>query len=113
MVAVVLLDNGRFPPKWRDDACLMAGVCPDPANSPDTIGVPVNPGGGLTPVRRAKTRSGKRHPEERCPLGPAGLVSYGDRGGGGGSAGGGGGSAGVAGQNVSGQYVSLYILSRA
>ena len=29
----------------------MADVCPDPENSPDPIGVPVNPGGGLTPER--------------------------------------------------------------
>ena len=29
----------------------MAGVCPGPENSPDPIGVPVNPGGGLTPER--------------------------------------------------------------
>ena len=29
----------------------MAGVCPGPENSPDPMGVPVNPGGGLTPER--------------------------------------------------------------
>ena len=29
----------------------MAGDCPDPENSPDPIGVPVNPGVGLTPER--------------------------------------------------------------
>ena len=29
----------------------MAGVCPEPENSPDPIGVPVNPWGGLTPER--------------------------------------------------------------
>ena len=29
----------------------MADDCPDPENSPDPIGVPVNPGGGLTPER--------------------------------------------------------------
>ena len=51
MVAVVLLGNGLVPPKWRGGACLMAGPCPDPENSPDPIGVPVNPGGGLTPER--------------------------------------------------------------
>ena len=49
MLAVVLLGNGLVPPKWRGGACLMAGVCPDPENSPDPIGVAVNPGGGLTP----------------------------------------------------------------
>ena len=38
MVAVVLLGNGLVPPKWRGGACLMAGVCPDPENSPDPIG---------------------------------------------------------------------------
>ena len=36
---------------WRGGACLMAGDCPDPENSPDPIGVPVNPGGGRTPER--------------------------------------------------------------
>ena len=51
MVAVVLLGNGLIPPKWRGGACLMAGVCPGPENSPDPIGVPVNPGGGLTAER--------------------------------------------------------------
>ena len=51
MVAVVLLGNGIIPPKWRGGACLMAGVCPGPENSPDPMGVPVNPGGGLTPER--------------------------------------------------------------
>ena len=51
MVAVVLLGNGLVPPKWRGGACLMAGVCPNPENSPDPIGVPVNPGGGRTPER--------------------------------------------------------------
>ena len=50
-VAVVLLGNGLIPPKWRGGGCLMAGVCPGPENSPDPIGVPVNPGGGLTPDR--------------------------------------------------------------
>ena len=49
---VVLLGNGRFPPKWRGSACLMAGICRDPENSPETIGVPVNPGGGFTPMRK-------------------------------------------------------------
>ena len=29
MVAVVRLDNGRFPLRWRGGACLMAGVCPN------------------------------------------------------------------------------------
>ena len=29
----------------------MAGDCPDTENSPDPIGVSVNPGGGLTPER--------------------------------------------------------------
>ena len=42
MVAVVLLGNSLIPPKWRGGACLMAGVCPDPENSPDPMGVPVN-----------------------------------------------------------------------
>ena len=28
MVAVVRLDNGRIPLRWRGRACLMAGVCP-------------------------------------------------------------------------------------
>ena len=51
MVAVVLLGNSLIPPKWRGGACLMAGVCPDPENSPDPMGVPVIPGGGLTPER--------------------------------------------------------------
>ena len=51
MVAVVLLGNGLIPPKWRGGACLMAGVCSGPENSPDPIGVPVNPRGGLTPER--------------------------------------------------------------
>ena len=37
--------------KVEGGACLMAGVCPGPENSPDPIGVPVNPGGGLTPER--------------------------------------------------------------
>ena len=31
--------------KVEGRACLMAGVCPGPENSPDPIGVPVNPGG--------------------------------------------------------------------
>ena len=48
MVAVVLLGNGLIPPKWRGGACLMAGVCPGPENSPDPLWEPVNPGGGLT-----------------------------------------------------------------
>ena len=39
MVAVVLLGNVLIPPKWRGGACLMAGVCPGPENSPDPIGV--------------------------------------------------------------------------
>ena len=51
MVAVVLLGNSLIPPKWRGGACLMAGVCPGPENSPDPIGVSVNPGDGLTPKR--------------------------------------------------------------
>ena len=38
--------------KWRcgggGSACLMAGVFPNPENTLDTIGVPENPGGGLT-----------------------------------------------------------------
>ena len=47
MVAVVLLGNVLIPPKWRGGAYLMAGVCPGPENSPDPIGVRVNPGGVL------------------------------------------------------------------
>ena len=54
MVTVVLLGNGLIPPKWRGGACLMAGVYPDPENSRDPIGVPVNPGGGLTPEREGR-----------------------------------------------------------
>ena len=50
----------------------MAGVCPDPENSPDTIGVPVNPGGGLTPERE---KAGSEMPLESGmagePRGPA------------------------------------------
>ena len=34
MVAVVQLGNGQFPPEWRGGTCLMAGIYPDPENSP-------------------------------------------------------------------------------
>ena len=76
MVAVVLLGNGLIPPKWRGGACLMAGVCPGPENSPDPIGVPVNPGGGLTPEREGWAPGQARDTMEgKCSIGPAGPVS--------------------------------------
>ena len=68
MVAVVRLGKGLIPPKWRGGDCLTAGVCPNPENSPDPMGVPVNPGGGLIPRGRAETRSGEKYPEGRSPL---------------------------------------------
>ena len=69
MVAVVLLGNGLVPPKWRGGACLMAGVCPDPENSPDPIGVPVNPGGGLTPEREGWAPNRREIPGSEMLLG--------------------------------------------
>ena len=76
MVVVVLLGNGLIPPKWRGGACLMAGVCPGPENSPDPIGVPVNPGGGLTPEREGWAPGQARDTTEgKCSIGPAGPVS--------------------------------------
>ena len=53
MVAVVLLGNGRVPPKWRGGACLTAGVCPDPENS----------GGGLTPEKEVWAPGRREIPE--------------------------------------------------
>ena len=79
MVAVVLLGNGLIPPKWRGGACLMAGVCPDPEDSPDPIGVPVNPGVAELPREKAGPRAGERYPEGKCSLGPAGPGSRGGR----------------------------------
>ena len=79
MVAVVLLGNGLVPPKWRGGACLMAGVCPDPENSPDPIGVPVNPAGGLTPEREGWAQTGERYLEVKCPWSPAWPGSRGGR----------------------------------
>ena len=38
MVAVVRLGNGLVPPKWRGGAGLVAGVFPNPENSPDPWG---------------------------------------------------------------------------
>ena len=54
----------------------MAGVCPGPENSPDPIGVPVNPGGGLTPEREGWAPGQARDTMEgKCSIGPAGPVS--------------------------------------
>ena len=54
----------------------MAGVCPCPENSPDPIGVPVNPGGGLTPEREGWAAGQARDTTEgKCSIGPAGPVN--------------------------------------
>ena len=76
MVAVVLLGNGLIPPKWRGGACLMAGVCPDPENSPEPHGGAGESQGWPNSLRgRAEPRAGKKYPEGKCSIGPAGPVS--------------------------------------
>ena len=57
MVAVVQLGNGWFPPGWRGDNCLTAGICPDPENSPAPMGVNSHEG-ELWPGQVIGTRKG-------------------------------------------------------
>ena len=52
----------------------MAGVCHDPENSPDPMGVPVNHGGGLTPEREGRDPVRREIPGRKMPFGPAGPV---------------------------------------
>ena len=47
----------------------MAGDCPDPENSPDPIGVPVNPGGGRTPERDGRDPDRREIPGREMLLG--------------------------------------------
>ena len=77
MVAVVRLGNGLIPPKWRGGACLTAGVCPIPENPPDPMGVPVNPGGGLTPEREGRDPVRREIPGKEMTIwsGRAGRLS--------------------------------------
>ena len=69
MVAIVMLDDGQIPPMWRGGACLMAGVCLNPEISPDTMGVPEKPGGGLVPIREGHVPVRLGSPRREVPIG--------------------------------------------
>ena len=57
----------------------MAGVCPDPENSPDPMGLAVNPGGGLTPEREGWAPGRREIPGRENAHFHGGIPMYGSR----------------------------------
>ena len=62
---------GRWPgsTKVEGGACLMAGVCLNPEISPDTMGVPEKPAGGLVHIREGHVPVRLGSPGREVPIG--------------------------------------------
>ena len=69
--------GGRCPVGQRSGSTKVEGRClpggPNPENPPDAMGVPVNPGGGLTPEREGRGPVRREIPGREMPIWSGGL----------------------------------------